>query len=90
MAERNTKPRRKSLKDEWASYAEFVLHGVDPESAQFMESRRAFYMGAASFLHLTMTGLDPGDEPSAADERYLASLNDELLAFNELVKAGKA
>lgn len=78
----------KTVKQKWESY----LAKVVPPSAshaQMIETRRAFYAGAAAMFNQVVD--DIGAEPS--EERALGmieGLRQELFQFSDDVKAGKA
>lgn len=57
---------------------------------QYIDLRRTFYGGASALYFALMAQLDPGDEPSEADLEKMRGVQAELVAFNELVKQGKA
>ena len=73
---------------EWASFEQMLLRGAS--RIQKQEMRRAFYAGAATFMHLVMTGLDPGSEPTSADEAQIDALASELERFKEDLIEGRA
>lgn len=78
----------RSVKDEWQEYALAVIP-VDAPREQRTEMRRAFYAGMIAAIFLL-------DEASAdginVDEgvQHLTRIKDELMQFNEDVKAGRA
>lgn len=74
---------------EWSSYSANVLP-EDAGDVQVQETRRAFYAGAASMLRLVTTGLDEGSEATEADLQRLTDIDDEVQAFADDVKAGRA
>lgn len=77
-----------TVADEWASYERAVLPpGVS--AVQRTETRRAFYAGCRAMMTLA---LNVAPDAVSEDEgaAYLGRLEDELTAFNERVKAGKA
>jgi hypothetical protein len=75
--------RKTTIAEEWEGYREAVI----PKNAgevQIMETRRAFYAGALA-LSTLIAGFSDKESDAEADR-----LLDELVAFNEMVKDGKA
>ena len=79
----------KPLAGQWITYLDSVL-SHDAGAVQIIETRRAFYAGAEAMLRVIMTGLDPGSEPTDADEARMVALDEELLAFARDVAGGRA
>lgn len=73
---------------EWLKFCLACFGDIEPQ--QYIDLRRTFYGGAAAFYGLLMSELDPGEEPTEEDMDKMASLHNELIAFNDAVKAGKA
>jgi hypothetical protein len=71
----------------WRTYREHVIPR-DASAVQVMETRRAFYGGAWSFLTALLT-IDE-DTPDEAGVAMLEVLKAEIQSFEELVKAGRA
>lgn len=76
-----SKPRKEhvSLAALWASYRQEVL----PQGAgevQIVETRRAFYAGAAGLFYAIMRNLDPDAEPTERDLAMVSDLAQELEA----------
>ncbi len=75
------------IKDKWNSYLADVVPASAPLS-QMIETRRAFYAGAA-----TMFSLMADDTHSMSEEATLVffeKLQLELQEFNEAIKRGRA
>lgn len=79
---------RKLVEMEWRQYAERVLP-PDAPRVQMMETRRAYYAGAASLLNLIMRHASPGDEITAEDDRLMDDIQAELDGFLRDVLAGR-
>jgi len=70
----------KIIDAQWRSY----LRSVMPANAganQVVETRRAFYAGAAALYFSIMTGLDGGTEETPGDMEMIASIARELQEF---------
>ena len=80
---------RPSLATEWASY-EAACIPATADDTQRIESRRAFYAGARSLFTLLILGVSTATEETPGDVALMATVEDELAAFNEAVKAGRA
>jgi hypothetical protein len=82
-AERMTKELADSgklIEGGWMGYRLMIV----PEGAsetQIDECRTAFFAGAQHLFGSIMNMMDPGEEPSEADERKLELIHKELLAF---------
>lgn len=66
----------------WLAYRLKVV----PASAgqvQVEETRRAFYAGAQQLFASIMVMLDPGAEPTDADDRRMEAIDNELREFGE-------
>ena len=84
---------RLSLSEEWDSLAQELLAstpGLEADSTQMVETRRAFYAGATSMFTLMTEGLDEDHEPTQLDISYVSSLKAELDYFRRLVARGQA
>lgn len=80
---------RRNLADEWSDFRRQVI----PEEApvmQVVEMRRAWYAGAATLFALVAGGLDADHEPTDLDVMYLESLNQELRAYANELREGRA
>jgi hypothetical protein len=75
------------VEEKWGSYSVEVLHEVETNSVQYIESRRAFYAGAAAMLSLVG---EVADHPDEIGIQMLSAMRDELRRFNDAVKGGKA
>lgn len=75
------------IEEKWGSYSVEVLHEVETVSVQYIESRRAFYAGAAAMLSLVG---EVANHPDEVGIMMLSALRDELRRFNAAVKGGKA
>ena len=73
----------------WRSLAEMAIPPDAPDR-QRIEMRRAFYAGAAALFSALLDDMDPGAEPTAADEKRMEAIDAELRAFGEDLLAGRA
>lgn len=81
--------KRQLIAEQWNSFAREVMPaGVG--AVQRQEMRRAFYAGAQAVLFGVIAALAPDHEPTAADLQLMQDVSDELEAFGESVKAGRA
>ncbi len=80
------------VEQEWRSF--FVAAKLREVGAtQQREMRRAFFAGARGLLSMMMRALsdtDDADEVTEYDEKVMHCISDELDAFGEDVKAGRA
>jgi len=76
------------IREQWDSYRREVIP-KDAHDVQIVESRRAFYAGAAALLRI-LVDLDPGDEPTEDDLRKMDEINEEIDSFKRDVKGGRA
>jgi len=81
-------PIELSIEAEWKKFC--VACFGDISDQQYIDLRRTFYGGVSALYLLLMRMLDPGDEPTEADLAKMRSIHNELMAFNEAVKTGKA
>lgn len=73
--------KRVSIAELWDGFLRTAIP-VNAPAEQLTEMRKAFYSGCWSLLWIAMnTGLDDGDEATAADLAYLGRLDAELNAF---------
>jgi len=79
----------KLIETEWHNYRRKVIPTVAPE-VQIIESRRAFFAGAWAYYSLVMEHLQPGAEPTDADMKFMADLDEEMRQFGARVKRGEA
>jgi hypothetical protein len=56
---------------------------------QYIDMRRTFFGGAASFMQAAVSYLSPGDQVTEEDMAMIKTLTRELLDFNEAVKRGE-
>lgn len=80
---------RVNLGDQWDDYAREIL----PQGAgvaQKVETRRAFYAGAAAMFSLLSNGFDADSEPTDLDLDYVTALSREIAQFGEDIARGKA
>jgi hypothetical protein len=81
--------KKTPIREAWLSYLnEVVPAGAHPN--QIIETRRAFYAGAQSFLAAMTTNLALGDGITEADMNLIAGIDTELREFVEQIKAGTA
>jgi hypothetical protein len=80
---------RRSLSEEWTEFERTIIPKGAP-LVQRVESRRAWYAGAASMLGLVSGGLDADKEPTDLDVAYLESIHQELVAFSRDLTEGTA
>lgn len=76
------------IESEWRKFCLACFGDISDQ--QYTDLRRTFYGGASALFFAFMNMLDPGTEPTDADLEKVSALRDELVAFNESVKAGKA
>lgn len=80
---------RCSLAQEWDQFARNILP-PNASEVQRVETRRAFYAGAATMFGLMTGGLDADHEPTDLDVAYVESLNQEIAAFSRDLAEGNA
>jgi hypothetical protein len=69
------------IEEAWKSYEAKVVPASAPQ-VQRVESKRAFYAGAATLLYGLVGGVEPGtSEPTPADMSFITSVKAELDAF---------
>lgn len=82
------KPKR--IEQCWLDYRNKVIPPFAPE-VQVIESKRAFYAGAASLLNAVMVMLDQGStEPTDADLEKMDQIQQELVDFAQEVEEERA
>lgn len=79
----------KALEAEWEDYRRKVIP-LHAGEVQVAESRRAFFAGAASVYNLITERLEPGQEATDNDLKFLDDLNTELREFAKAVRSGKS
>lgn len=77
------------IEQEWRKFC-LACFGNLSNQQQYIDLRRTFYGGASMTYFYVMTKLDPGDEPTEADLQRIRDFHNELVAFNDAVKAGEA
>jgi hypothetical protein len=83
-------PKNRLLaQEQWKQFSQ-QLHLEESPATQRTEMRRAFYAGAQAILFRVIQVLAPESEPTEADLQIMKDLEQELLAFFMLVKAGLA
>lgn len=65
----------------WAMHRSMFVP-KDATEAQVADLRKAFLCGAQNLWACIMQSLDPGSEPTAADERRMALIDAEMTAFH--------
>jgi hypothetical protein len=81
--------QKKLLANAWQSYATRVL-SPQASNNQRIETRRAFYAGAQAFFSAVMEALDPSPKVMDSDVAAIGSMDQELQAFANDVKEGRA
>lgn len=79
----------KVMETAWKDYATHVLVGVDPESVQYRETRKAFYAGAAALLDSMQRILGPGQEATESDLLIMDGIAGELRQFADDAARGR-
>jgi hypothetical protein len=82
-------PRSGAVLAAWNNYRAKVIP-KDAPAVQLLECRRAFYAGAETLLSAILRSMAPGPDVTQADEDYIAAVHNELLAFAQDVKEGRA
>jgi hypothetical protein len=81
--------KMKRIADLWQSYLDDVM----PKTAgpvQIQETRRAFYAGAGAVLANIVSNLTEGPEAEDEDLANMDAIAEELEAFKNDIRAGKA
>ena len=81
--------KRLLMAEQWDQFARAVLP-ADASATQKQEMRRAFYAGGQAIMFKVITALAPDSEPTEDDLKLMNDLHQELNAFAEAVKAGRA
>jgi len=76
------------LESEWKKFCLACFGNVGEQ--QYIDLRRTFYGGASALFFVFMNLLEPGVEPTEGDLERVTALQQELMKFNEDVKAGRA
>lgn len=88
---------KQRVAEEWAAYERAVLpdHALFKElfplthqTLRYLEIKRAFYAGGLATFRLILRNLEPGEEPTPADEERVDEVEEELNAFYQAVLAG--
>lgn len=82
-------PKRMLMAEQWDQFARGVLHPNAP-AIQRQEMRRAFYAGAQSILFRVIQSFAPESEPTEADLQIMQDVHEELQAFGQAIKEGRA
>jgi len=72
----------------WLLYANHVK--VPPGGTQWIETRRAFFGGAATLFETIMRVLEPDAEPTEKDLARMDRIAEELARWGDEMKAGTA
>lgn len=72
----------------WLLYA--VAVKIPTGGVQWIESRRAFFAGAATLFEAIMRVLEPGNEATDNDVHYMDRIAAELCRFQEDIAKGTA
>lgn len=83
---------RRMLDDEWRDYFEKILKpaGVRPGTTQYVETRRAFFGGAISFMALLNSDTDAGGDMTQLDMDYVDALQAEFDQYSRDLAEGRA
>lgn len=83
---------RHTLADEWKDFYEKTMRprGVPVDSTQYVETRRAYYAGASSFMALLATETDQGPDLTKLDLDYIDALQAEFDQFAIDLAEGRA
>lgn len=70
------------IETEWLSYVQEVLPStLSPDSVQYRETKKAFYVGAGSLFSALMKIMSPEHEPTLADLKIMDGIHSELEGF---------
>jgi len=80
------------MADEWENFYEQTMKplGIPRASTQYVETRRAFYAGAASFMGLLSSETDQGPDLTQLDLEYIDLLQAEFDQFSRDLAEGRA
>lgn len=76
------------VEQEWRKFCLACFKNIGEQ--QYIDLRRTFYGGASALFYVFIGLLEPGEEPTEGDLARVTALHDELEAFNQAVKEGKA
>lgn len=76
-----------TIQCEWEDFERKILDPINAGETQRREMKRAFYAGVYTQMHLSLSLSEHNEEAALA---ILQGLMGEVIAFRELVKAGKA
>jgi hypothetical protein len=82
-------PKPFTLAATWDLYRSTIIP-PDAPTVQVMETRRAFYAGAEAVVRGVLTALDPDEDPTEADLKTMARIDEELVEFGKLIERGVA
>jgi hypothetical protein len=71
---------RRSLAEEWETFNQNIIPKMAGPT-QRAEMKRAFYAGAIVIFSLMSGGLDPDEEPTQLDIKYVDSLFEEIVEY---------
>lgn len=73
---------RNVIETEWLNYVQEVLPStLSPDSVQYRETKKAFYVGAGSLFSALMKIMSPEHEPTLADLKIMDGIHSELQGF---------
>ncbi len=78
----------KKIEALWSSYR--AILPKDAGTTQIIETRRAFYAGAQGLFHAILNSLEPGQDATDGDLKYMDDIQRELSDFAMLIKDGVA
>lgn len=78
-----------TIQYEFGGYKKAVLTKVGPQSVQMIETRRAFYAGAAAVLKI-MAKISEDDVTEEVGAAILEGLSEEVIQFSTDIGLGKA
>lgn len=76
------------IEKEWRKFCLACFGNISDQ--QYIDLRRTFYGGVSSLLSVQLNQLEPGDDATESDLAMMHSIQDELIYFNDEVKAGRA
>ncbi len=76
------------IEKEWRKFCLACFGNISDQ--QYIDLRRTFYGGIAALLSVQLNQLEGGDEATENDLAMMHSIQDELIYFNDEVKAGRA
>lgn len=78
-----------TIAEQWDSFMKHVLQHIPVGSTQFIETKRAFYAGAAATLNISLRIAEP-DISEAAGVAMFEGVRQELNLFYAELQAGRA